>query len=72
MNISPNAQLKIQLGPDGNPEIYACGTEMEQKALCAALIAGICMDQGNPAALLSITTAAADLMDRMEESTDEN
>lgn len=72
MNISPNAQLKIQLGPDGNSEIYACGTEMEQKALCAALIAGICMDQGNPAALLSITTAAADLMDRMEESTDEN
>lgn len=72
MNISPNDQLKIQLGPDGNPEIYACGTEMEQKALCAALIAGICMDQGNPAALLSITTAAADLMDRMEESTDEN
>lgn len=48
MNISPNAQLKIQLGPDGNPEIYACGTEMEQKALCAALIAGICMDQGKP------------------------
>lgn len=72
MKINPNAQLKIQMGPGGNPKIYACGTEMEQKALCAALIAGICMDQGNPAALLSITTAAADLMDRMEESTDEN
>lgn len=72
MKINPNAQLKIQMGPCGNPKIYACGTEMEQKALCAALIAGICMDQGNPAALLSITTAAADLMDRMEESTDEN
>lgn len=27
MNISPNAQLKIQLGKDGNPKIYACGTE---------------------------------------------
>ena len=44
MNISPNAQLKIQLGKDGNPKIYAYGTEMEQKALCAALIAGICID----------------------------
>ena len=33
MNISPNAQLKIQLGKDGNPKIYACGTEMEQKVL---------------------------------------
>ncbi|GLX74706.1 hypothetical protein FBDF15_08390 [Faecalibacterium duncaniae] len=44
MNISPNAQLKIQLGKDGNPKIYACGTETEQKALCAALIAGICID----------------------------
>ena len=54
MNISPNAQLKIQLGKDGNPKIYACGTEMEQKALCAALIAGICIDQRNPEALLSI------------------
>ena len=72
MKISPNAQLKIQLGPDGNPKIYACGTEMEQKALCAALVAGICMDQGNPAALLSITTTAADLMDRMEETPDED
>ena len=71
MEISPNAQLKIQLGPDGNPKIYACGTEMEQKALCAALVAGICMNQGNPAALLSITTVAADLMDRMEATTDE-
>ena len=68
MNISPNAQLKIQMGKDGNPKIYACGTEMEQKALCAALIAGICIDQRNPEALLSIVTTAADLMDRMEES----
>lgn len=72
MNISPNAQLKIQLGKDGNLKIYACGTETEQKALCAALIAGICIDQRNPAALLSIVTAAADLMDRMEESPNEN
>lgn len=72
MNISQNAQLKIQLGPDGNPKIYACGTEMEQKALCAALVAGICMNQGNPAALFSITTTAADIMDRMEGPTDED
>ena len=72
MNISTNAQLKIQLGPDGDPEIYASGTEMEQKALCAALVAVICMNQGNPAALLSITTTAADLMDRMEGPTDED
>ena len=72
MKISPNASLKIQLGQDGNPEIQACGTEMEQKALCAALVAGICMNQENPAALLSITTAAADLMDRMEGPTDED
>lgn len=71
MKINPNAQLKIQMGPDGDPEIYACGTEMEQKALCAALIAGICMDQGNPAALLSITTAAADLMDGMEDTNED-
>lgn len=70
MNISPNAQLKIQLGKDGNPEIYACGTEMEQKALCAALIAGICI--GNPEALLSIVNTAADLMDRMEGSFNED
>lgn len=71
MEISPNASLKVQLGQDGNPVIDARGTEMEQKALCAALIAGICMDQGNPAALLSITAVAADLMDRMEATTDE-
>lgn len=69
MNISPNAQLKIQLGKDGNPKIYACGTEIEQKA---ALIAGICIDQRNPEALLSIVTTAADLMDRMEESPNED
>ena len=72
MEISPNASLKVQLGQDGNPAIYACGTEMEQKALCAALLAGICMDQRNPAALLSIVTTAADLMDRMEESPNED
>ena len=44
MKINPNAQLKIQLGSDGNPKIYACGTQMEQAALCTALVAGICMD----------------------------
>jgi hypothetical protein len=71
MEISPNAQLQIQMGEDGSPKIYICGTEMEQKALCAALIAGVCMSQSNPAALLSIVTAAADLMDSMEETTDE-
>lgn len=71
MKISPNAQLQISMGKDGNPKIYACGTEMEQKTLCAALLAGVCMDQRNPAALFSIVTAAADLMDRMEETTDE-
>ena len=68
MKISPNAQLQIQMREDGNPTIYICGTE---KALCAALIAGVCMRQSNPAALLSIVTAAADLMDSMEEATDE-
>lgn len=71
MEISPNAQLQIQMGEDGSPKIYICGTEMEQKALCAALIAGVCMSLSNPAALLSIVTAAADLMDSMEETTDE-
>lgn len=71
MKISPNAQLQIQMGEDENPTIYICGTEIEQKALCAALIAGVCMRQSNPAALLSIVTAAADLMDSMEEATDE-
>lgn len=40
MKISPNAQLQIQMGEDGNPKIYICGTEMEQKALCAALMPG--------------------------------
>ena len=72
MKISPNAQLQIQMGEDGNPKIYICGTEMEQKALCATLIAGVCMGQSNPAALLSIVTTAADLMDRMEESPNED
>lgn len=28
MKINPNAQLKIQLGSDGNPKIYACGTQI--------------------------------------------
>lgn len=72
MKISPNAQLKIKLGKDGNPEIYACGTEMEQRALCAALIAGICIDQRNPETLLSILNTATDIMDRMEESPNED
>lgn len=72
MKISPNAQLQIQMREDGNPKIYICGTEMEQKALCAALVAGVCMDSKDPAALLiSMMTAAADLMDRMEATTDE-
>ena len=73
MKISPNAQLKIQLGPDGDPKIYACGTEMEQKALCTALVAGICMESKDPAeTIIQIMTAAADLMDRMEESPNED
>lgn len=72
MKISPNAQLQIQMREDGNPKIYICGTEMEQKALCTALVAGVCMDSKDPAALLiSMMTAAADLMDRMEATTDE-
>ena len=49
MKINPNAQLKIQLKSDGNPKIYACGTQMEQAALCTALVAGICMDSKDPA-----------------------
>ena len=69
MKINPNAQLKIQLGPGGNTKIYACGTQMEQMTLCTALVAGICMDSKDPAALLiSMMTSAADLMDRMEET----
>lgn len=68
MKINPNAQLKIQLGSDGNPKIYACGTQ-EQAALCTALVAGICMDSKDPAeTIINIMTAAADLMDRMEET----
>ena len=70
MEISPNASLKVQLGQDGNPEI--CGTHADQAALCTALVAGVCMDSKDPAALLiSMMTAAADLMDRMEATTDE-
>lgn len=73
MNISPNAQLEIKLGPDGDPKIYACGTEMEQKTLCTALVAGICMTSKDPAeTIIQIMTAAADLMDRMEESPNED
>lgn len=69
MKINQNAQLKIQLGSDGNPKIYACGTQMEQVALCTALVAGICMDSKDPAeTIINIMTAAADLMDRMEET----
>ena len=71
MNISERS-VKNPAGEGWEPKIYACGTETEQKALCAALIAGICIDQRNPAALLSIVTTAADLMDRMEESPNEN
>ena len=69
MKINPNALLKIQLGSDGSPEMYACGTQMEQAALCTALVAGICMDSKDPAeTIINIMTAAADLMDRMEET----
>ena len=72
MKISPNAQLKVQLGQDGNPEIYATGSHLDQSALCTALVAAVCMDSKDPAALLiSMMTAAADLMDRMEEAHDE-
>ena len=50
-------------------KIYACGTQMEQAALCTALVAGICMDSKDPAeTIINIMTAAADLMDRMEET----
>ena len=42
---------------------------MEQAALCTALVAGICMDSKDPAeTIINIMTAAADLMDRMEET----
>lgn len=72
MEISPNASLKVQLGQDGNPAIHACGTHTDQAALCAVLVAGVCMESKDPAALLiSMMTAAADLMDRMEATTDE-
>lgn len=60
--------LKIQLGEDGNPEVYAQGTRTEQAALCTALVAAICMDYPDPAGvLISMMTTAADLMDRMEK-----
>lgn len=43
--------------------------QMEQAALCTALVAGICMDSKDPAeTIINIMTAAADLMDRMEET----
>lgn len=73
MKISSNASLKIQLGQDGNPKIYACGTQTDLAALCAALVAGICMDSGDPARrLLTIADTAADLMGRMEDTSDED
>lgn len=60
--------LKIQLGEDGNPEVYAQGTRTEQAALCTALVAAICMDYPDPAGvLIGMMTTAADLMDRTEE-----
>ena len=60
--------LKIQIGEDGNPEVYAQGTRTEQAALCTALVAAICMDYPDPAGMLiSMMTTAADLMDRTEE-----
>ena len=60
--------LKIQIGEDGNPEVYAQGTRTEQAALCTALVAAICMDYPDPAGvLISMMTTAADLMDRMEK-----
>lgn len=64
--------LKIQLGEDGNPEVYAQGTRAEQAALCTALVAAICMDYHDPAGMLiNMITTAADLMDRTEEVHDE-
>ena len=64
--------LKIQIGEDGNPEVYAQGTPTEQAALCTALVAAICMEYPDPAGvLISMMTTAADLMDSMEETTDE-
>ena len=64
--------LKIQLGEDGNPEVYVQGTRTEQAALCAALVAALCMDYSDPAeVLINMMTTAADLMDRMEEAHDE-
>lgn len=60
--------LKIQLGEDGNPEVYAQGTPTEQAALCTAAVAAICMEYPDPAGvLISMMTTAADLMDRTEE-----
>lgn len=64
--------LKIQLGEDGNPKVYAQGTPTEQAALCTAAVAAICIEYHDPAGMLiNMMTAAADLMDRMEEVHDE-
>lgn len=64
--------LKIQIGEDGNPEVYAQGTPTEHAALCTAAVAAICMEYPDPAgALISMMTTAADLMDRTEEVHDE-
>lgn len=69
MNTSTkHPMLKIQLGEDGNPEVYVQGTLTEQAALCTAAVAAICMECPNPAGvLISMMTTAADLMDRTEE-----
>ena len=64
--------LKIQIGEDGNPEVYTQGTRTEQVVLCIALVGAICMDCPDPAGMLiSMMTTAADLMDRTEEVHDE-
>ena len=64
--------LKIQIGEDGNPEVYVQGTRTEQAALCTAMVAAICMDYPDPAGMLiNMMTTAADLMDRSEVVHDE-
>ena len=64
--------LKIQIGEDGNPEVYVQGTPTEQAALCTAAVAAICMEYPDPAGMLiGMMTTAADLMDRTEEVHDE-
>lgn len=59
--------LKVQTGEDGNPKVYEQGTPFEIAALCAAVVAAVCIERSDPAgALISIMTVAANLMDRME------